>query len=39
MARAKGGSRLRELHARYDEWTARHPRAADDFASAIRENI
>ncbi|WP_298088759.1 GTP pyrophosphokinase family protein [uncultured Corynebacterium sp.] len=37
MARAKGGSRLRELHARYDEWTARHPRAADDFASAIRE--
>ena len=37
MARAKGGSRLRELHARYDKWTARHPRAADDFASAIRE--
>lgn len=37
MGRSKGGSRLRELHARYDEWTARHPRAAEDFASAIRE--
>ena len=37
MAKSKGGARLRELHARYDDWTAAHPRAKEDFAGAIGE--
>ena len=37
MAKSKGNARLRELHARYDEWTAAHPRAKEDFAGAIGE--
>ncbi|MFC3849666.1 GTP pyrophosphokinase family protein [Corynebacterium hansenii] len=37
MAKSRGSARLRELHARYDEWTAAHPRAKDDFAGAIGE--
>lgn len=37
MSKSKGNARLRELHARYDEWTAAHPRAMDDFAGAIGE--
>ncbi|WP_295626162.1 GTP pyrophosphokinase family protein [uncultured Corynebacterium sp.] len=36
-AKSKGGARMRELRARYDEWTAAHPRAKEDFAGAIGE--
>ena len=36
MAKSKGNARLRELHARYDEWTAAHPRAKEDFAGAMK---
>lgn len=37
MAKSKGGARARELHARYDEWTAAHPGAAEDFTAAVGE--
>ncbi len=36
-AKSKGNTRLRELHAHYDEWTAAHPQAQDDFEAAIGE--